>query len=159
MDSPPVAETPSASPPNPILSDPPGLCKGPDARRSALCHDHGVRSLRLVAVALLTTLIVTASSAATRPRPSLSLHGNPPLVVDGAHFHRHERVKVTPSRGASVTVRANSHGTFTTTLRGIPVDRCNGLIVRARGSAGSTAVVKRPPLRQCLLVRTPASTS
>lgn len=116
-----------------------------------------MRRLSLIAVALLAALVVTASSATNRPRPSLSLHGNAPVVVDGAHFHRLERVKITPSRGASVTVRTNSHGTFRTTLRGVPIDRCSGLIVRARGSVGSVAVVKLPPLPECLPARTQGS--
>ena len=118
-----------------------------------------MRSLGLIALAALVALIATASSTANRPRPSLNLHGGAPLVVDGANFHSHERVNVTSSNGASIRVRASTHGAFTTILRGAPVDRCSGLIVRARGSAGSVAVAKRPPLPQCLPVRTPATMS
>jgi hypothetical protein len=79
----------------------------------------------------------------------LALHGIAPVIVDGAHFHRGERVKITVLPGPSVSVSANSRGAFSVTLWGVPVGRCSGLIVHARGTAGSLAVALRPPLQQC----------
>jgi hypothetical protein len=35
----------------------------------------------------------------------------------------------------------------------VPVDRCTALIVHARGSAGSLAIVRRPPLPECAPMR------
>jgi hypothetical protein len=97
----------------------------------------------------VAALIVAGIAAASQPRPSLTLRGTAPVIVDGAHFHRGERVKVTALPGPTVSVRANSRGAFSVTLRRAPVGRCSGLIVRARGTAGSLAVARRPPLQQC----------
>jgi hypothetical protein len=113
------------------------------------CNDADVRRLGVFVLCALAALIVVGSSAASWPRPSLTLRGIAPVIVDGAHFHSGERVKITVLPGPSVGVRANSRGAFSVTLRGVPVDRCSGLIVRARGTAGSLAVARRPPLQQC----------
>jgi hypothetical protein len=107
-------------------------------------------------LAALAALVVVGSAAASRPRPSLTLHGTAPVIVDGAHFHSGERVKITALPGPSAGVRANSRGAFSVKLRA-PVDRCSGLIVRARGSAGSLAMARRPALTQCPPARSQAA--
>ena len=112
-----------------------------------------VRRLGVLALPILAALIAASSSAASRPRPVLTLRGDAPIMVHGAHFRHRERVKVSASTGQSVTVGADSRGAFSVTLRRVPVDRCSRLIVRAQGSAGSVAVARRPPLPQCLPVR------
>src|SRR5205807_8778299 len=125
-----------------------------------LWHHRGVRRLGFLAAALLATVLVTAaSSSAKRLRPALRVHGTASIVVDGTHFHSHERVKITSSSGASVRLRANARGAFTVTLSGVPVDRCSALVVRARGSAGSLVVARRPPLPECAPMRTQGSST
>ncbi|MGZ6637263.1 MAG: hypothetical protein ACXVII_30690 [Solirubrobacteraceae bacterium] len=118
-----------------------------------------MRRLGVFVLPVLAALIVVGSAAASSPRPSLTLHGTAPVIVDGAHFRSGERVKITSLPGPSVSVRANSRGAFSLTLRGVPVDRCSGLIVHARGTAGSLAVARRPPLRQCPPARAQGSVS
>ena len=112
-----------------------------------------MRRLGLIAAALLAIVLVTAAGSSGQHRPVLTLHIKASIVVDGTHFRAHERVKVTSSTGASATVRANDKGAFGVTLHGVPIDRCSGLIVRARGSAGSLAVLRRPPLPECAPMR------
>jgi hypothetical protein len=118
-----------------------------------------VRRLGLLAVAVFAIALLTAatSSGGQRLKPTLTLHPGSSIVVDGAHFRQHERVKVTSSTGTSATVRANSRGNFTVTLHGMPVDRCSALVVRAQGSAGSFAMARRPPLPECAPMRTQGS--
>ena len=112
----------------------------------------------MIAAALLAALLWTAVVAsANQPRPTLTMHVGSSVVVDGAHFRSHERVKVTSTTGASGTVRANSRGAFTITLHGVPVDRCAALVLRARGSEGSFAMARRPPLPECAPLRNQGS--
>jgi hypothetical protein len=125
-----------------------------------VCHHGGVRRLGFIAAALLATMLVmVAASSAKRPRPALTLHFRTSMVVDGSHFRSHERVRITSSVAAAKTVRANSRGAFTVTLTATPVDRCSAMFVRARGSAGSVAMVRRPPLPECAPMGTQGSSS
>jgi hypothetical protein len=122
------------------------------ARTSSACNDQDVRRLGYISAALLATLVAATGSAAGRARPSLTLERTEPVVVHGAHFVPGERVRITLTAGASVTVKANSHGAFTATLARPPADRCSSLRVRASGLRGSVAL--RLPLPQCLPART-----
>jgi hypothetical protein len=112
-----------------------------------------VRRFSVFVLSALAGLILAGSSAGSGVRPSLTLHGTGPVVVDGAGFHSGERVKITSLPGPSVSVRANSRGAFSVTLGRLRVGRCGSLIVRARGSDGSLAVARRPAITQCPAAR------
>jgi hypothetical protein len=113
-----------------------------------------VRRFSFTAVALLAVVFAATSFAGHRARPSLALRGTAPvLVVHGAHFRPHERVKITSDRGVSARVRASSAGAFTVTMAMPPASRCSDFGLRAVGSLGSVAVLKRPPLPACMPVR------
>jgi hypothetical protein len=118
-----------------------------------MCHHPGVRGLVFIAATLAAALLIAATGSFAKQRPALALHFKASVVVDGSHFKAHERVKVMASSGGSATIRASSSGAFSVTLHGAPVDRCSGLVVRARGSAGSVAMIRRPPLPACAPMR------
>jgi hypothetical protein len=118
-----------------------------------MCHHPRVRRLIFIAATLAAALLIAANGSSAKQRPALALHVKASIVIDGSHFKSHERVKVVASSGGSATVRASSRGAFSVTLHGAPVDRCSGLVVRARGSAGSVAMIRRPPLPECAPMR------
>lgn len=113
-----------------------------------------MRRVLLTIVALLAGLMVATTSAATRTRPVLIVHGTRPIVLLGRHFVAHERVTITSNTGKSVRVTANSTGAFSVTLGNISPDRCAGLRLRAVGSQGSIATIKLP-LPACRIQRSP----
>jgi hypothetical protein len=117
-----------------------------------------LRRLSFIAAAISATLLLTAaSSSASQPRPALTVHVGSSIVVDGTHFHRHKRVKVTSSTGAAATVRTNADGAFTVRFRGVPADRCDALVVRAEESDGIFAMAHRPPPPDCAPMHTQGS--
>jgi hypothetical protein len=118
-----------------------------------VCHHGAVRRLGLLAATIVAALLIASAASFARQRRALNLHiKTSSIVVDGSHFKSHERVKVKSSTGGSANVRASSSGAFSVTLRGA-VDRCSGVVVVARGSAGSLVMIRRPPLPACAPMR------
>lgn len=75
-----------------------------------------------------------------------------PATIRGAQFAASERIRLKihlNARDATRHAKANGRGGFVAGLVGISYDPCStSLTVRARGSAGSAAVLKLPR-RQC----------
>ena len=106
----------------------------------------------VIATAVFAAAAATAAAAA--PAPSLRIASmSPTFRVAGAHFRAAERVRVTFVDGNDTLARrttASALGTFTVSFGTVTVDRCTGFVVRAVGSGGSTATVKRLPLPECM---------
>lgn len=100
------------------------------------------------AAAAVTALVLAAAGLGTSSgsRATLKLAGTHPVVVKGASFKRAERVRLVAAADgdrALDRVRAGATGTFTSTFENLEFDPCNGgLLVRAVGTAGSTAELK-----------------
>jgi hypothetical protein len=99
-----------------------------------------VTRLSIAAAALLLALPATAAAA-----PALQVRGLAPLTLRGLHFVAAERVQVTFG-GTHVTAHATPQGTFLAKFAGVTVDRCDGYLVTAVGSAGSRAEARARPL-------------
>jgi hypothetical protein len=95
------------------------------------------------AAVLLAVLALAGAAAATSAPPRLALAARmPTVVVRGTGFHARERVTVTA--GTTVAhVRATRLGAFTVDT-GVVLSRCNGMIIRAVGASGITALLKLP---------------
>jgi hypothetical protein len=109
-----------------------------------------------MAAAFVLVMAALASAPAARSHPKLTVRSASPVRVGGSQFRPGERVRITSTLGPVRTVRANRAGAFAVTLSARPLDRCSGFSVRAIGSAGSIASLKRPR-PECLSARTPAS--
>jgi hypothetical protein len=101
-----------------------------------------VRAILLTATAL--ALVIAAASSAGSSAPVLHVSSLAPFTVTGTRFQASERVRVLLGEAAPrvVRVRATARGTFVATFTGVSVQRCDGYVVRASGSRGSTAVVR-----------------
>ena len=105
---------------------------------------------KALGLALLALVLAGAASAA--PRPTLLLASSRPVVVQGTGFRAHERIRVVASSAGEIwrrTVVATRKGSFSAVIGDMPLGRC-GLGVRAMGSRGSIATLKRPPLPACM---------
>jgi hypothetical protein len=95
----------------------------------------------------LTILTLAGTATAAKPRPTLSIPNEKPLVVRGAHFKAEERVvvKLVVADRQPQTRRATAStlGTFTVGFGAVPLSRCLAYSVSAVGSAGSRAVFRR----------------
>jgi hypothetical protein len=85
---------------------------------------------------------------ATPASPALRVQAYAPFTVVGTHFHPLERVKVTFQGTLIKRTKASASGRFLVVFRRAQVDACNGFVVRAAGSKGSSAVRRSPP-RDC----------
>jgi hypothetical protein len=104
----------------------------------------------LIALVLGAAAGVTATSDAiggSPAKPALQLARGAPLTVRGIHFRSGERVTVSVLSGRKTMKRttAGSGGTFLVRFA-TTYDRCEGLLVVARGAYGSRATLKRPLL-------------
>lgn len=98
--------------------------------------------LAIVALALLTSPVAPAASAAT---PALRLSDSTPLTLVGVRFKAREPVRIVV-RTAGIRrvglLRANASGSFTAVFTGLVVrDPCS-LTAVASGSAGSKAILR-----------------
>jgi len=93
---------------------------------------------------LLFVLLPAAVSAAPRPA-TVRVATMTPFVVKGTHFKRGETVRVvTQLKGEHVRiVRASRKGAFAARFLSLKVTFCSGYYVRAVGSKGSRAYVRR----------------
>ena len=109
-------------------------------------------------VPLVLVGAAVASTPAARERPALRVISWSPLAVQGLHFARRERVRVTAELDEAArvrTARANRLGRFGATFGYLAYDPCNStLAVWAVGNMGSRAAIKLPQ-RQCLPARRP----
>jgi hypothetical protein len=106
---------------------------------------------QLIAIAALSLGLAASATAATAP--SLRLGTMKPFVVEGRHFKPQERVLVTLTGVRPGAVRhslATSTGTFRVSFGTVMLGHCSGFSVRAVGSGGSVASLKRPPLPGCM---------
>jgi hypothetical protein len=96
-------------------------------------------------------LVVAAPAGGAQSKPTLRLASVQPLRVTGTHFVARERVRITVQAGLvwHRKVRATRTGRVQATFPATHVDRCNGLIVVARGGHGDQAVLKLPPQPAC----------
>lgn len=108
--------------------------------------------------ALVGLLVVFVATGATRgparnlaPKPSLQLLEREPLKVRGVRFEARERVTVVlvarPERTRNVD--ASATGSFVVDFGRVSIRRCTPLWVRASGSQGSRAVLKKLPPPAC----------
>jgi hypothetical protein len=116
-----------------------------------------VRLARLLACALAAALVLfssAVSSGSALAKPRLTLLSFPPyVVVRGAHFAHHERVRVSFRAGgeaSSRVVRATATGVFVAPApSGFAYSPCGApLEVDADGARGDHAVLKLPE-REC----------
>lgn len=122
----------------------------------------GLRILVALAGAAVAASLVGLGAAAGAPRgsserPALRLLGMSPLTVRGVHFKPGEKVRLVAVVAGSKlgrSARAGVAGSFTVTFGEVPaVDPCSSsLVVVARGSLGSAALLKLPP-RMCVPLR------
>jgi hypothetical protein len=106
---------------------------------------------RLAAIAVLALALAGTGTAATGA--SLRLATMKPLVVDGRQFKPQERVLLKLTAGRTGIVRhalASSTGTFRASFGPVTLGSCSGFAVRAIGSGGSVALLKRTPLPACM---------
>jgi hypothetical protein len=102
-----------------------------------------------LAACAASALALAVPAMAGAPAPALRLASKDPLIVRGAHFKAHERVRVTASVDAtrrSKVVRATTAGTFKVTFD-VPTafDPCvESLRITAVGARGSDAALKLP---------------
>lgn len=102
-----------------------------------------------VVTAACAALALAVPAVAARSAPTLRLVSTQPLVVKGAHFKAHERVRVTAR--ADVTkrtklIRTTAKGTFSVSFgTSLAVDPCvESIRVTASGGRGSDAAMKLP---------------
>jgi hypothetical protein len=104
---------------------------------------------RLVLVSGLALALVAGAGGATAP--ALKLVRAKPLTIQGVRFVPGERVTVTLTKLRVRRTRraaATAAGRFVVRFD-VPLSRC-GATVRAVGSQGSRATLKRPPLPGCM---------
>jgi hypothetical protein len=141
------------------------LDPGPGLERSSPSPSHATSAATWHPIAvwrflvtLLAALMVASVAYAGTTKPSLRLLSTKPLVVQGRGFHpaEHVRVKLIAN---DETIRRNATaspaGLFRTDFGTVPLGRCGGFSVRAVGSRGSVAALKRPPLPACMPARSP----
>ncbi len=95
----------------------------------------------LLALALLAATSATASSTTQTARPTLALTHRAPLVVRGAHFYRHELVRLSAVSGttfAAAMVTSSRTGRIVARFDYTP-PMCLRLVVQATGRRGDHA--------------------
>lgn len=100
-------------------------------------------------VSLAVFVLLPVSSGTARPTATavVRVPDTTPFVVRGSRFQPNEQVRVVAKAdGRHVkTVVATAKGTFTARFLRISVRECEGYIVRATGSKGSTATLRHLP--------------
>ena len=104
-----------------------------------------------IALALVTLMLAGVASAATKP--TLRLRSVDPITVAGSQFRANERIRIVvtiASQSWNRSAVATRGGAFQVVVGDMQLGRCAGLGIRATGSKGSTATLKRPPLPACM---------
>ena len=101
--------------------------------------------LRIVVFGCVLLGLLPAAVGAARVPASVRVTTMKPFVVSGKHFKRGETVRViTELKGKHVrTVTASRKGTFSARFLRLKATFCSGYYVRAIGSKGSRAYVRR----------------
>ncbi len=102
-------------------------------------------------LALAALSVPVAGGARSAVRASLRVVRTQPLVVEGRRFKPLERVRLTlATRSLTLqrTAGATRSGSFDVGF-GVRLGPCLGFTLRAIGSRGSGALLKRPPLPAC----------
>jgi hypothetical protein len=112
--------------------------------------------MRIVLIITMCTslLVLAGSGSAAKPKaPKLAVVSYAPVVVKGSGFGSRERIRVLvdfQGRTTRQALRASARGAFSATFPGLQIDRCDGgVVARAIGAQGNTAVAKIGPLPQC----------
>ncbi|MFN2471829.1 MAG: hypothetical protein ABR583_12765 [Gaiellaceae bacterium] len=108
-----------------------------------------MKALLLTAVALVSTLAVTAASPAdTQRRATVRLADRAPIIVRGKGFRAAERVRVvvrvTGGRTFAKTTVATRAGALVARFSG-SIDNCAGFTIAAKGALDTTAKLREPP--------------
>jgi hypothetical protein len=102
----------------------------------------------LLAASMTAWLVAEQAASAQNVAPTLRVRAADPFSVRGAHFHPFERVRLTLNGTLGKRVNADSRGRFVATFRGVTIDVCDGFVLEAVGSRGSTAHL-HAPAREC----------
>jgi hypothetical protein len=103
----------------------------------------------VLGVAAVAVTSAAPQSGGTATRPALGLVRSSPITLRGTHFRSGERVRISATSGRSAVKQTTAGPTGLFVVRfAISYNRCNGLMVFARGAKGSLATLKRPML-QC----------
>jgi hypothetical protein len=105
------------------------------------------------AVTLALVMLMLASVASAATAPTLRLTSVDPITVSGSHFRAKERVRLVVTIASETWRRsaiATRTGTFQVAVGDLQLGRCAGLGIRATGSKGSAAMLKRLPLPACM---------
>jgi hypothetical protein len=99
-----------------------------------------------IGAGLALAVFVAAPVDAART-PAIVLVKTHPVQVRGSGFDSGESVRLTVrAEGvAHATTTAGGDGAFTASVRGATVSRCGSLVIRAAGSDGSHAALRRAP--------------
>jgi hypothetical protein len=100
----------------------------------------------LVSVALGCAAGTAVGGSESTTKASLQVIGQAPMTIQGRGFRSQESVRVSAA-GRQWRLRAGPRGSFVLTLRG--TDPCRIVRIVAVGSAGSRAILRIMPLRQC----------
>jgi hypothetical protein len=108
-------------------------------------------------IALIATLCAAGAlgqTAAATPKATLRLVDDaPPVTLHGSGFQPREHVRILVIADSSQSVKrtiATRLGRFVVKLTAVDLNACTGLSIRAVGSDGTKATLKRPP-GQCAL--------
>jgi hypothetical protein len=104
--------------------------------------------LRTITVVLVLGYVLSAGASASATAPTLRARSFAPLSVSGTHFQPGEHIRVALKSGTPhvMHIRASDSGTFVAVFHGVTIERCDGLLVRAAGSKGSSTVLRLLPL-------------
>jgi hypothetical protein len=130
-----------------------------DRRPSPRVYDDAIvrwhRIIPLTLVALVSAGHAAAEPTASHSHARVSLLQRSPLKVQGAGFHRHERVRVVARVGGQASlirhVKARRSGRFVVSFGGQTSPPCGLLRVNATGSRGSRAVLRGIKLPDCVI--------
>jgi hypothetical protein len=99
--------------------------------------------------------VFVAGLAAARPSgaapggtaPAVRVSETEPFTVSGRHFRPVEQVRIVVHAKGRFEAQqaAGADGSFTTVIPGVKFDECTGYVVKAEGSLGSRAALKRQP--------------
>jgi hypothetical protein len=102
-----------------------------------------------VLIAALFTAGMLGQAVAATPRATLRLvDDTAPVMLRGSGFQPREHVRVVVVAGSTQSVHrtiATRRGRFVVKLAWVDLSACTGLSIRAVGSDGSKATLKRPP--------------
>ena len=111
-----------------------------------------MRWAALIAILCATSALGQATAATTKATLRL-IDDTTPATLHGSGFQPREHVRIVVVSGSSQSKTrtvATRLGRFSVRLESVDVNTCTGLSIRAQGSDGTKATLKRPP-GQCAL--------